>query len=338
MTSITKIEEYSDGIVVFCLKSEDLEVHVSNYGGHLLAVKMKDKDENIDDVVLGFDDIEGYKTQDKYIGALVGRVANRIKHGQFYLNQKAYTLAINNGPNHLHGGLEGFDTKVFDYQIKGDTLVLTYVSLDNEEGYPGQLTLTASYQLQKETLTLYYHATSSEDTLINITNHSYFNLSGMKENVYEHTLQIKSDQFMAVDKDGCPTGEYIDVKETPFDFNLESEMGKNIKQNHPQLILGNGFDHPYILTKDKDQIILRHPKTKRKLTVSTSLPCVQIYTANYLDGKLIGKNLQAYQARDGICLETQFIPDDIHLSKEPKTILRKGESYDVATSYCFEVE
>lgn len=327
----------NDGIDVLSMKNEKLEVVVSNFGCTIMKVLMKDKNGNVDDVVLGYDDFECYQTLDAYLGALVGRVANRIKKGCFELNGEQYSLAINNGPNHLHGGIKGLSYQIFDYEIKDDeTIEFHYLSKDGEEGYPGNLDFKAIYQLKDDTLVIRYQAVTDKDTLINITNHSYFNLSGKQENIYNHQLLVKANRFACIDGDGLPTGEFRDVKGTAFDFNDFALIGKRVEQTDEQLILGKGFDHPFIFTAKENQVILEHLTSGRRLTVSTTLPGAQIYTANYLDGRL-GKYGQHYFERDAVCIETQNLPDAIHIEKNPTTILRKGETYDETTSYKFEV-
>lgn len=331
------VEKIDDDIDVLSMKNDFLEVVVSNYGCTIMKVLMKDKDGHFDDVVLGYDDFSQYQTLDAYLGALVGRVANRIQKGRFTLNGETYTLAINNGPNHLHGGIKGFSYQVFDYVIKDDnTLEFHYVSKDGEEGYPGELDLKVIYQLIDDTLKVRYLATSTKDTLINITNHSYFNLSGKKENIYQHLLTVKADCFACIDKDGLPTGEMRSVQGTPFDFMKPAYIGERIDQDDEQLQLGKGFDHPFLFNASTKQVILEHKQSGRRLTVSTTLPGAQIYTANYLDGRL-GKYGQHYDERDAICIETQNLPDAIHIEENPSTILKKGETYDETTSYQFEV-
>lgn len=334
---ISVINKLENGIDIISMKNDLLEVVVSNYGCTIIKVLMEDKDGNVDDVVLGYDDFQSYQTLDAYLGALVGRVANRIKHGHFTLNNQEYHLAINNGPNHLHGGIQGFSYRIFNYHIKDEkTIEFSYLSKDGEEGYPGNLDLKVIYTLEDDTLTVKYHAISDQDTLINITNHSYFNLSGKKENIYKHLLQIKADTFACVDQDGLTTGEFRNVDNTAFDFRHFAYIGDRVEQDDEQLKLGNGFDHPFIFNINKNQVVLIHEKTGRRLTVSTSLPGAQIYTANYLDGRL-GKYGQHYDKRDAICIETQNLPDAIHIEKNPSTILKKGETYDEQTSYKFEV-
>ena len=334
---IEVIKHIDDQIDLINKKNEQLEVVVSNYGCTIIKVIMADKNGHKDDVVLGYDDFTQYQTLDAYLGALVGRVANRIKAGQFRLNGQDYHLAVNNGPNHLHGGIKGFSYQVFDYTIEDEhTLKLHYLSKDGEEGYPGDLDLTVIYTLKDDTLTAHYQATSSADTLINITNHSYFNLSGHKENIYQHTLQIHASQFACVDSDGLTTGELKDVEGTPFDFRQPALIGERVEQDDEQLKIGKGFDHPFLFDTQSNQVILTHEPTGRQLIVSTTLPQAQIYTANYLDGRL-GKYGERYYARDAVCIETQNMPDAIHLEEHPTTLLKKGETYDEITSYQFKV-
>lgn len=334
---IEVIEKLDDGIDLISMKNENLEVVVSNFGCTIVKVLMEDKNGNVDDVVLGYDNFEYYKTLDAYLGALVGRIANRIKEGKFSLNGEDYTLAVNNGPNHLHGGIKGFSYQIFDYEIIDDTIIeFHYLSKDKEEGYPGNLDFKAIYQLQDDTLHVHYLATTDKDTIINITNHSYFNLSGKKENIYHHLLKINADRFACIDANGLPTGVIKDVKDTPFDFNSPAYIGDRVECDDEQLKLGCGFDHPFIFSTKNNQVILTHEETGRCLVVSTTLPGAQIYTANYLDGRL-GKYGQHYYARDAICIETQNLPDAIHLEESPTTILKKGEVYDERTSYQFKV-
>lgn len=334
---IQVLEKMDNNIDLISMKNDEIEVVVTNYGCTIVKVLMKDKNGNIDDVVLGYEDVKTYGEVDAYLGALVGRIANRIKVGKFTLNDKEYSLAVNNGPNHLHGGIKGFSYQVFDYEIKDDnTIEFHYISKDGEEGYPGTLDFKAIYTLDGDTLNIRYVATTDQDTIINITNHSYFNLSGKKENIYNHKLTLKCDKFACIDNDGLPTGEFRNVEGTPFDFNKGALIGDRIELEYDQLTAGNGFDHPFIFNDTKDQAILEHEESGRKLTVSTTLPGAQIYTANFLDGRL-GKYGQHYYRRDAVCIETQNLPDAIHLEEEPTTILKKGQVYDETTSYKFEV-
>ena len=333
---IQVIDKIDDKIDLIEMKNDDITVVVSNYGCTIIKVLMKDKDDNVDDVVLGYDDFSDYQTKDAYLGALVGRTANRIGKGKFSLNGQTYSLPINNGPNCLHGGIRGFSHQIFDYKIVDNSIEFSYLSKDGEEGYPGNLKFKAIYTLDKETLTIQYLATSDKDTIINITNHSYFNLSGAKEDIYNHQLLVHSNKYACIDSDGLPTGKYNEVKGTPFDFNTMTKIGDVIDCDDEQIKLGAGFDHPFIFNQYKDQVELFHETTGRKLTVCTTLPGAQIYTANYLDGR-IGKYGISYPRRFAVCIETQNLPDAINIEEHPTTILKKGETYDETTSYKFEV-
>ncbi|WP_249030050.1 aldose epimerase family protein [Tannockella kyphosi] len=333
---ISVIEKKDNGVAILSMKNDFLEIVVSNYGCNIMKVFMSSKDGNVSDVVLGYQDIDDYGPGDDYLGAIVGRVANRIALGKFSINGEDYSVPINNGPNALHGGILGFSYQVFDYEMKEDTITFHYLSEDGEEGYPGNLDLYVDYQLLGHTLYVTYSATTDKDTLINLTNHSYFNLNGNKDSVYGHILQVNADQFAAVDVNGCTTGEIIDVTGTPFDFREAKTLGDMIHLEHPQLTLGNGYDHPFIFNTDNNQVSLFEPKSGRKLTVSTTLPQAQLYTANYLDSRE-GKNGLGNVARHAICIETQNMPDSIHLEVNPTTLLKKGSVYEEATSYTFEV-
>ncbi|MFR6345117.1 MAG: aldose epimerase family protein [Christensenellales bacterium] len=333
---VCELKKVTENISLFEMKSDALEIVVTNFGGTILKILMPDNKGQKGDVVLGYDEIKEYQTRDAYLGALVGRVANRIRKGSFELNGKTYQLPINDGPNSLHGGIKGFSQKVFDAEIQDDSLVLSYLSCDGEEGYPGNLQLTATYTLKKDTLTIDYEATTDEDTLINLTNHSYFNLSGGQEDVQNHVLQLRSNRFACIDKDGLPTGEFRQTKDTPFDFNQPKRIGDALACRDEQLTLGLGIDHPFLFDAKENQIVLSHPATGRRLTISTTLPGTQVYTGNQLDGR-IGKYGISYGKHFGVCLETQNLPDAIHLEKEPSTILKKGETYKERTTYTFEV-
>ena len=273
---IQVLEKIDDKIDLISMINDNIEVVVSNFGCTIVKVLMKDKDGNIDDVVLGYDDFSSYSTLDAYLGALVGRIANRIKRGKFSLNDKEYTLAVNNGPNHLHGGIKGFSYQVFDYEIKDEnTIEFHYISKDGEEGYPGTLDFKAIYTLNDDTLNVHYLASCDQDTIINITNHSYINLSGKKENIYNHKLTLKADKFACGDNDGLPTGELRNVEGTPFNFNAGALIGDRVEVDYDQLIAGAGFDHPFIFSASENQAILEHKESGRRLTVTTTLPGAQ---------------------------------------------------------------
>jgi len=334
---IKMIEQIDNSIVLFSIKNEYLEVIVTNYGCTIISVRMNDMFKNVSDVVLGYDDMTTYKISDGYLGAIVGRVANRIKSGHFILNNKEYHLAINNGPNHLHGGINGFSYQVFNYAIiNQDTIEFYYLSNDMEEGYPGNLTIKVTYQLDKQTLIMRYWAVSDQDTLLNLTNHSYFNLSGKADSILNHQLQVNADRFACIDENGLPNGEFRNVFATPFDFSERTLISDALKQEDQQLRLARGIDHSFIFNKNKNQVVLWHRESGRRLTVSSTLPTAHIYTANYLDGR-VGKYGQQYYPQSAICIETQFMADSIHLEDIPKVILKKGQIYEESTSYTFEV-
>lgn len=328
------IEEYTDNIKLFSLKDEQLEVHVSNYGGTITKILFPNREGKIIDLVYGYEDIAEYGKRDGYLGALVGRVANRIAKGQFTINGIDYQVSVNNGPNSLHGGIRGFSYQVFNYDIQDDTLILSYISSDGEEGYPGELTLKAFYSVKNNALEIKYQAITTKDTLINITNHSYFNLNGDASSIHNHKLLIKSSFYCPIDKNGLTNGQKTDVANTPFDFRKPTLIGEKIRMDNKQLRLGHGYDHPFVFDQDHDQVILSSDQSGISLVVSTTLPQAQIYTANYLDGRL-GKYGQHYHGQTAVCIETQNMPDSIHNEAVPSVLLKKDAVYEEKTKYCF---
>lgn len=319
------------------LKNEELEVVVSDFGATIISIITKDKFNNFVDVVLGYDELEKYQTSDGYLGALVGRVCNRIKEGEFTLNDVDYSLAINNGPNHLHGGIKGFSYQTFDIVERTESLVrMRYFSCDLEEGYPGNLTLDVTYSIVGSSLNIQYDATSDQDTLINITNHSYFNLSN-EDTICNHLLKIDSDYMVEANSDGLATGKLIDVTNKPYDFRTSRIINESLISDDKNIQLGNGLDHPFVFNSSSNQVVLYSPSSGIEMIVSTDLPQAQIYSANYLDGRL-GKGTKRYDKHAGVCIETQNMPDAIHLEKNPSTILRKGERYLSNTSFIFKVK
>lgn len=338
ITTVDVIEERENNITFFEMKNDELRIRVTNLGCHILSIFSKDRNGNQEDIVLGFGEIEDCKEDGTYMGAIVGRVANRIKGATFDLNGQTYKLAVNNGPNHLHGGEIGFDQKVFDYEVIENGLLFSYISPDMEEGYPGNLELKVKYVLTDDCLTMEYEAWSDKDTLCNITNHSYFNLSAGKEKIYDHYLKIDADQIACVDGNCCTTGEFMNVKDTPFDFHDYHKIGERINEDCEQLKLASGYDHSFMVKGDENQLCLYDKKSGRKLTVSTTVPAIQIYTGNFLDEGCNGKQGKPYENRDGVAIEPQFLPDSIHIEKEPKVILRKGETYKAITKYIFQVD
>lgn len=334
---MTNIKHYEKGIDVIQLSNDDISVDVTNYGCTIMKIVVKDRKENPTDVVLGYDTPIEYDCRGgEYFGALVGRVANRIAKGQFSLNGKDYQLAINNGPNSLHGGIEGFSYKVFDYELIDNGVKFHYLSKDGEENYPGNLDLYATYTIDGSSLKLSYHATTDQDTLINLTNHSYFNLSGMPSNIDTHFLQIHADKMGCVNADGLATGEIKDVKGTPFDFNDMKQIKEQIYVEDEQIRLARGYDHPFIFNTDHEQVKLYSDVSGIEMVVTTSLPQTHIYTANYLEGKM-GKGIPMNE-RGAVCVETQNMPDAIHNEENPSVILKKGDSYDEYTEFRFGVK
>lgn len=337
MTEIMITEKRNNGVTFFQLKNNDIRVIATNLGCHILSVFTKDRDGNEDDVVLGFYDVEDCYHDGSYMGAVVGRVANRIEGAQFQLNGKTYSLKANNGPNHLHGGDFGFNKKLFEYEFLENGVRFHYISPDMEEGYPGSLHLAVTYRLEGATLELEYYAVCDQDTIINITNHSYFNLSGGKEKIYNHQLKVKAQKIACVDANCLANGQFMDVDGTPFDFREFHTLGERIDADHEQLKLAGGYDHSYLVNSSRDQAVLYEPTSGRKLIVSTTLPAIQVYTGNFLEGGCQGKHGKPYENRDGVAFETQYLPNSIHIEKEPKMILKRGQEYKTTTSYRFEV-
>lgn len=336
-TIVDIIEKRENGITFFEIKNEELRIKITNLGCHILSIFSKDRNGIAEDVVLGYENVEDCKKDGSYMGAVVGRVANRIKGASFELNGEKYLLAVNNAPNHLHGGNVGFDQKLFQYEIIENGIIFSYVSPHMEEGYPGTLQLKVECTLHDDTLRLEYSACSDADTLCNITNHSYFNLSAGKEKIYNHYLKIDADMFACVDKNCCTDGKFMDVENTPFDFKEYHKIGERINEDNTQLKLAGGYDHSFILNGSRNQISMYDEISGRTLTVSTSMPCAQIYTGNFLAGGCNGKNGKPYENRDGVAIETQFLPDSIHIEKRPSVILEKGEVYHSTTEYIFGV-
>ena len=335
MTEVRVAGKRENGIVFFEIKSSELCVKVTNLGGHILSVFSKDRDGKMADVVLGLENIEDCHKDTSYMGAIVGRVANRIGGASFTLNGTKYPLKANNGVNHLHGGEVGFNQKIFDYKLIENGIVFHYLSPDMEEGYPGNLDLTVTYRVENDTLNISYDAVCDQDTIANFTSHSYFNLSGNKEKIYTHKLLVAADQIACVDEGCLATGEFLQVDGTPFDFREFHEIGERIDEKHEQLLYAGGYDHSFLLNQETEQIILVHETSGRKLIISTDMPAVQVYTANFLAGGFNGKEGKPYENRDGVALETQLLPNSVHIEENPGVILRKGQKYHSMTSYRF---
>src|SRR5438105_2236529 len=323
------------------------EARISNYGGLVVSLKVPDRAGRIADVVLGYDNLDGYLKETPYFGALIGRYGNRIAKGKFTLNGQQYTLATNNGPNALHGGLKGFDKVLWEVDAyaynenSGPVLKLRYVSQDGEEGYPGTLTVTAIYTLTDDNaLRLEYTATTDKDTVLNLTQHSYFNLAGGGD-VLAHEVMMPADRFTPVDETLIPTGELRPVKGTPFDFNTPTAIGARIKQEDEQLKFGNGYDHNWVFDKRIGNLTLlarvTEPTTGRVLEVLSTEPGLQFYSGNFLDGTIKGKGGKVYNFRNGFCMEPQHYPDSPNHPSFPSVVLKPGEVYQNTIIYRFSV-
>jgi aldose 1-epimerase len=317
-----------------------VEAAITNYGGRIVSLKVPDRKGAMGDVVAGFNTLDGYLATNPYFGAIVGRYANRIGHGQFKLNGADYKLAKNNGDNALHGGLRGFDKVVWTAQEMADGgLELTYLSKDGEEGYPGNCKVTVLYHLNDANeLRIEYSATTDKDTVVNLSNHAYFNLKGSGD-ILGHVLSLNADRFTPVDAGLIPTGELRPVADTPVDFRTPTAIGKRIGQDDPQLKFGKGYDMNYVLRKKGVELSqaarVEEPTSGRVMEVWTTQPGIQFYTGNNLDGTLKGKGGQVYTARSALCLETQHFPDSPNKMRFPSTVLKAGAEFKSTTVYRF---
>ena len=322
-----------------------MTVQITNFGGAITSWTAPDKSGKYEDIVLGCDSLSGYLRGTPFFGALIGRYGNRIAKGKFTLDSATYSLATNNIGNHLHGGIVGFDKVLWTATATdGETpmLKLTYLSKDGEEGYPGELTVEVIYTLLKENaLSIHYSATTDKPTVVNLTNHAYFNLAnGGKGNILDHELMLNADAFLPVDSTLIPTGELRPVKGTVFDFTQPTKIGARINDSSDvQIKYGLGYDHCWVFNKSYTVIAsLYEPTSGRLMEVMTTEPAIQFYSGNFLDGKVIGKGGVAYQKRSGLCLETQHYPDSPNQPAFPSTVLRPGEVYKTTTMYRFSVK
>ncbi|MEM7034176.1 MAG: aldose epimerase family protein [Chloroflexota bacterium] len=323
--------------------TQGVQVKITNYGCIIQAILVPDRTGNVADIALGFDTLAEYVADNPFFGCVAGRYANRIANGQFTLDGVLYNLAQNDGQNHLHGGDIGFDKVVWNAEIGGgDTpsLRLTHISADGEEGYPGKLSVVVSYTLTDDNeLRIDYEATTDKTTVINLTNHNYFNLAG-EGSVLDHEVQLQADHFTPVDETLIPTGELRPVQGTPMDFTTATSIGARIAQADGQLQFGGGYDHNWVLNSQDGSLALAaqvtDPNSGRGLDVYTTQPGVQFYTSNMLPDTA-GKAGQGYQQRSGFCLETQHYPDSPNKPHFPSVILRPGESYNETTVFKFTV-
>ena len=322
---------------------EGMSVSILNYGGIITSVKVKNRDGKFENIVLGYDSLGNYIDNAPYLGAVIGRVGNRIANGSFTLNGETYTLEVNNGPNHLHGGFKGFDKVVWEVKTQEDqekvSLHLFYESAHMEEGYPGNLNTQVTYTLDYENqLVVSYKAQTDRTTIVNLTQHSYFNLSGdFNSTILDHQLQIDADAITTLNQSMIPTGSYTDLTDTPLDFRVIKSIGKDINFSDQQIEIAGGYDHNYVInTPSLDSSFAKviHLNSGRVMEVFTDQPGVQLYTGNFLEainGNYMGK-------RSGFCLETQHFPDSPNQSNFPSIVLEPGEIYSTTTKFKFSVQ
>jgi aldose 1-epimerase len=326
--------------------SKGMSISVTNYGGIVTALSVPDKNGTFSDVALGYDDVDSYVRNNPYFGAIIGRYGNRIGKAAFTLEGVTYNLAANNGENNLHGGIKGFDKVVWGVKEKTAPgavgLELTYASKDGEEGFPGALTATVMYWLTNvNEFKIEYSAVTDKTTVVNLTQHSYFNLAGEGNgDILSHEVMLNADRYTPVNENLIPTGELASVKGTPMDFITVKKVGERIESDFQQLKFAKGYDHNWVINKKaSDQMTLaatvREPKTGRFMEVFTTEPGVQLYCGNFLDGTAIGKSGKPYKFRNGLCLETQHFPDSPNKPEFPSVVLEPGATYKTATTYKF---
>ena len=339
-TSISKqpFGQTPEGTAVdlYSLENGKLEVGIMTYGGIIVSLRTPDRNGKLDDVVLGCNSVEEYVAQTAHFGGTIGRYANRIAHGSFQLDGRTYNIPKNNGDNALHGGIRGFDKVVWTAREVADGIELTYVSKDGDQGFPGTLTTTVRYTLDGSALRIEYSATTDKDTVLNLTNHSYFDLAGRGTgDVLGHVLKIDASRMTPVDAALIPTGELKPVAGTPFDFRTPHAIGERIDADDAQLRLGQGYDHNFVLDHAPNQLAeaaeVYEPTTGRILRVLTTEPGVQFYTANHLDGSITGKEGRVYKRRYAFCLETQHFPDSPNHAGFPTTDLKPGQKFHSVT-------
>jgi aldose 1-epimerase len=329
-------------VAIYTLKnSNGVEARVCTYGGILVSLLAPDRNGNLGDIVLGYDHLRGYLEKNPYFGALVGRCANRIANGKFTIEDKTYSVAINNGPNSLHGGLKGFDKVIWQptlaHVATGPALELFYLSKDREEGYPGNLEVKTTYSLSDDnSLRVDFEASTDQPTIVNLTQHSYFNLA-CQGDILGHQMQIEADRFTPVDSNLIPTGELRPVRGTPFDFRQAAAIGARIDQDEEQIKLGHGYDHNFIINHPMGRLdriaCASEPGSGRILEVFSDLPGVQFYTGNFLNGTITGKAGTVYHPRCAFCLEPQFFPDSPHHPNFPSIVLKPGQTYRHSVIY-----
>ena len=323
------------------LKNNYLEVEISEFGASIISIKTPNNKGEVVDVVLGYNDIEKYKRQTKYIGATVGRCCNRIKKGLIEIDGTKYQLNCNDGKNHLHGGDIGFDKKIWNSKEIENGVELNYISEDGEENYPGQLDVKVTYTLKENSLVINYKATPNKTTICNLTNHTYFNLNGYG-NILQHQVQILADYFTENNQESIPTGKIIPVENTPMDFRNPQYIEKDINNEYYQIKYAKGFDNNWVLNNYNGEIrkiaTAYSELSGIELEVSTDLPGLQFYSGNFLDGAENGKNNIPIKNHSGLCLECQYFPDASHHKNFPQPVLRVGEVYNKTIEYKFNVK
>jgi aldose 1-epimerase len=327
--------------------AKGMKAQVMSYGAIVTSLTVPDKSGKMADIVLGYDNLNGYVRNSPYFGAIVGRYGNRIGKGKFTIDGKEYSVTVNDGANTLHGGKKGFDKVVWQSEKvekpEGVGVKLTYLSKDGEEGYPGNLKATVTYMLTNNNeLRIDYEATTDKPTVVNLTHHGYFNLTGMQRDILAHELKINADKYTPVDSGLIPTGELANVEGTPFDFRKSTAIGTRINADNPQLKFGKGYDHNWVLNKKDAEMTVAaevyEPTSGRLMTVSTTEPGIQFYTGNFLDGTITGKGGTAYKTRFALCLETQHYPDSPNKPSFPTTLLKPGQTYKTTTIYRFSTK
>jgi len=330
-------------VEIYTLSDGAYEARIMTYGGVVVSLKAPDRNGKPADVVLGFDDVDGYVanfngSSDAFFGAIIGRYANRIAHGSFTLDGVKYSLPLNDGANSLHGGPRGFNNVVWKAKPIADGVELSYLSKDGEGGYPGNLSAVVQYTLVNGDLRIEYSATTDKDTVVNLTNHSYFNLSGQGD-ILKHQLMLHASRFTPVDAGLIPTGELKSVESTPFDFRKATAIGARINADDEQIHRGHGYDHNWVLDsgggKMAEAAELYDPESGRVLKVLTDQPGIQFYSGNFLNGSIRGKGGKPLELHSALCLETQHFPDSPNHPDFPTTELKPGERYHTVTVYRF---
>ncbi len=339
-----KLAHGSEAYIFTLSNANGVSAEITNLGGIILSLSVPDKNGQLADITLGFDGLEGYLRPGPYFGALIGRHANRIENSEFELNGINYQLAKNDGPNHLHGGIKGFDKVLWNASVVKkdgiDALELTYRSVDGEENYPGNLDVKVTYSLTEDNaLVIDYFAVSDKDTVVNLTNHAYFNLSGHAAgSILEHQLTINADKFTIINDQCIPTGEIADVKGTPMDFTGFTPVGPGLASEYGQIACGKGYDHNWVLKTggkiSEKAAELYDPNSGRLMEMYTTKPGVQFYSGNFLDG-VAGKGGATYNKNAGLCLETQYFPNALKHTHFPSPVLKAGEEYKHTTIYKF---